>query len=139
LFAVHPQLKQDCIVVGNFPLSLLLLHKDSRFPWFILVPMREGISEVFQLSAEDRQQLYRESDYLSEQLAKRFNADKMNIAAIGNVVPQLHLHHVVRYKTDSAWPAPVWGSGKTIEYDADGLRIMNNKLRQILKNDFIFL
>ena len=139
MFAVHPQLKQDCIVVGNFPLSLLLLHKDSRFPWFILVPMRDGISEVFQLSPEDRQQLHRESDYLSEQLAKRFNADKMNIAAIGNVVPQLHVHHVVRYKTDPVWPAPVWGSGKAVEYDAAGLRLMDNKLRQILKSDFIFL
>lgn len=139
MFAVHPRLKQDCIVVGNFPLSLLLLNKDSRFPWFILVPMRDGITEIFQLSLEDRQQLYRESDYLSEQLAKRFNADKMNIAVIGNVVPQLHMHHVVRYKSDPAWPAPVWGSGAAKEYDADALRLMHNKLRQILKNDFIFL
>jgi diadenosine tetraphosphate (Ap4A) HIT family hydrolase len=139
LFAVHPQLKQDCIVVGNFPLSLLLLHKDSRFPWFILVPMREEISEIFQLTAEDRQQLYCESDYLSEQLAKRFNADKMNVAALGNVVPQLHMHHIVRYKTDPAWPGPVWGCGEVKEYDADSLRLMHNKLRQILKNDFVFL
>lgn len=139
MFAVHPQLKQDCIVVGNFPLSLLLLHKDSRFPWFILVPMRDGISESYQLTTEDRQQLCRESDYLSEQLAKRFNADKMNVAAIGNIVPQLHVHHVVRYKNDPVWPSPVWGNGKAVEYDADGLRLMHNKLRQILKNDFIFL
>jgi len=139
MFEVHPQLKKDCVVVGNFPLSLLLLHKDASFPWFILVPMRTGVSEIYQLPEDDRLQLNRESNYLSEQLAKRFNADKMNIAALGNVVPQLHIHHIVRYKTDPVWPNPVWGHGPGKAYDADGLRIIHTKLRQALKKDFVFL
>ena len=139
MFAVHPILKQDCIVVGKFPLSVLLMYNDSQYPWFILVPMRESVSEIFELNEADQQQLNRESVYLARQLSKRFNADKMNIAALGNVVPQLHVHHIVRYEKDIAWPGPVWGFSKRKPYDEEGLRMMNAKLRQALKKDFIFL
>lgn len=139
MFEVHPYLKEDCIVVGKFPLSLLLMCNDSQYPWFILVPMRDGISEVFQLNEADQLQLNKESTYLSEQLSKRFNADKMNVAALGNVVPQLHVHHIIRYEGDIAWPGTVWGFKKRKPYDEEGLRLMNAKLRQALKKDFIFL
>ena len=139
MFSVHPILKQDCIVVGKFPLSVLLMYNDSQYPWFILVPMRESISELFELNEADQQQLSRESVYLARQLSKRFNADKMNIAALGNVVPQLHVHHIVRYEKDIAWPGPVWGFSKRKPYDEEGLRMMNAKLRQALKKDLIFL
>jgi diadenosine tetraphosphate (Ap4A) HIT family hydrolase len=139
MFEIHEQLKQDCVVVGNFPLSLLLLHKDANFPWFILVPMRRGITEIFQLEQADRLQLEHESSYLAQQLARRFDADKMNIAALGNVVSQLHIHHIVRYKTDAAWPKPVWGHGPSKAYDADALRLIHTKVRQALKKDFVFL
>lgn len=139
MFEVHPQLKKDCIVVGKFPLSSLLLKNDKTFPWFILVPMREGIEEAYQLGEDDQLQLSRESCYLAEKLAARFKADKMNIAAIGNIVPQLHVHHIVRYRSDPVWPNPVWGRTQAQPYDADGLRLMHSKLRQILKNDFRFL
>jgi len=139
LFAVHPQLKQDCIVVGKFPLSLLLLYNDSQYPWFILVPMRDGVQEIFELSEQDQLQLNQESTYLAAQVSKRFNADKMNIAALGNVVPQLHIHHVVRFENDIAWPKPVWGIAQRKPYDEEGLKLMNAKLRQSIKKDFIFL
>lgn len=139
MFAVHPQLKQDCIVVGKFPLSLLLLYNDSQYPWFILVPMRDGVQEIFELSEQDQLQLNQESTYLAAQVSKRFNADKMNIAALGNVVPQLHIHHVVRFENDIAWPKPVWGIAQRKPYDEEGLKLMNAKLRQSIKKDFIFL
>jgi len=83
--------------------------KDSNYPWFILVPDREHITEIHQLNETDQQQLISESSTLSRLIDQQFNADKINIAALGNLVPQLHIHHIVRYKTDAAWPAPVWG------------------------------
>ena len=106
---IHPQLQADCLVIGRFPLCHLLLSKDTNYPWFILVPDREHISEIHQLTDADQQQLLRESSQLARVLDKVFAPDKLNIAALGNVVPQLHLHHIVRYRDDPAWPAPVWG------------------------------
>jgi len=115
-FQLHPQLEKDCLSVGRFALSQVLLMNDSQFPWFILVPERESISGIYQLSVVDRGLLQKESCFLSEALAKLYRADKMNIAAIGNIVPQLHLHHIVRYQNDAAWPAPVWGKFAAVPY-----------------------
>ena len=109
---LHPQLLEDCLVLGSFPLCRLLLMKDANYPWFILVPDRDDLSEIHHLSKEDQLQLIRESAFLSEVLEETFRADKINIAALGNMVPQLHVHHVVRYKDDMAWPSPVWGKNK---------------------------
>lgn len=108
-FQLHPRLEQDCIGIGRFKLCRLLMMNDSHYPWFILVPERLDIQEIYQLTPIDRQLLIEESSYLSKNLALLYHADKMNIAAIGNLVPQLHIHHIVRYQTDKAWPAPVWG------------------------------
>lgn len=113
---LHDQLKQDCFVLGRFSLSALLLMNDSRYPWFILVPQREGIREIYQLSEADQQQLIHESSLLAACIEKEFKADKINIAALGNVVPQLHIHHIVRYRTDPVWPAPVWGKMPATAY-----------------------
>jgi Diadenosine tetraphosphate (Ap4A) hydrolase and other HIT family hydrolases len=115
-FQLHPNLQQDCFEVGRFALSRVLLMNDSQYPWFILVPERNDITEIFQLTAQDRQLLLNESCQLAEALMDLFAADKLNIAAIGNLVPQLHLHHVVRYRTDIAWPAPIWGKFPPIPY-----------------------
>lgn len=106
---IHPQLRQDCFILGRFPLCHLLLMNDCNYPWFILVPDREDVSEIFQLALDDQVQLTRESSALAASIGKAFDADKINIAALGNVVPQLHIHHIVRYRDDAAWPAPVWG------------------------------
>ncbi len=116
MFELHPQLQQDTVFIGKFALSQILLMNDSQYPWFILVPRRENIREIYQLSASDRIQLQTESCVLAETLARVYQADKLNIAAIGNVVSQLHLHHIVRYQTDKAWPAPVWGKFAAIPY-----------------------
>jgi diadenosine tetraphosphate (Ap4A) HIT family hydrolase len=109
MFKLHPQLATDCIEVGDFPLSKLLMMNDVQYPWFVLVPRVEGITEIFQLGEVDQQRLWRESALISRLLSEVFAADKMNVAALGNVVSQLHVHHVVRYRNDVAWPAPVWG------------------------------
>lgn len=115
-FTLHPRLQADTETLGNFPLCQLLLMKDANFPWCILVPRLAGVTEIFQLSSEDQQQLMRESCLLGEALMQAFNGDKLNIGAIGNLVPQLHVHHIVRYRTDAAWPAPVWGKIPAIAY-----------------------
>ncbi len=131
---LHPQLQADTVEVGRFPLCRLLLSKDANYPWFILVPDREQVTEICQLSAEDQMQLMRESVLLSEALMRILQPDKLNIAALGNVVPQLHVHHIVRYRTDPAWPAPVWGKVSARAYDQAGMESIIVKLRDALKN-----
>lgn len=132
LALLHPQLRKDCVVIGRFKLCWILLMNDKNYPWFILVPAREGIREIYQLSAADRTQLIEESSLLSEQLQQHFQAEKMNIAAIGNLVPQLHLHHVVRYSHDPAWPAPVWGKIPARPYAAEELEVVCQAMQRRL-------
>ena len=98
------------------PLSHVLLMLDANYPWFILVPDREDIQEIYQLSPEDQQQLVSESSGLGEAIMRGFNGDKLNVAALGNVVPQLHVHHIVRHHNDPAWPGPVWGKVPACPY-----------------------
>ena len=129
---LHPVLAQDCLVIGRFPLCRLLLMLDANYPWFILVPDREGITEVHQLPAEDQQQLMCESVSLSRMLEQVFTPDKLNLAALGNVVPQLHVHHVVRYRNDPAWPDPVWGRLPRREYTLSELTGLQEKIAQPL-------
>lgn len=109
MFTLDPQLARDTLPIGDLPLCRLLLMNDATYPWFILVPRRADIREIYQLAAVDQQQLLAESSQLARLLAEQFFADKLNIAALGNLVPQLHVHHLVRYRTDPAWPKPVWG------------------------------
>jgi len=116
IFQLHPRLEQDCIAIGRFELCRLLMMNDSQYPWFILVPERADLQEIYQLNKAERELLTEESSYLAENLAALYKADKMNIAAIGNRVPQLHIHHIVRYQVDKAWPAPVWGKFDAVPY-----------------------
>lgn len=136
IFELHPQLQRDCLEIGRFGLCRLLLMNESRYPWFILVPERAGVSEIHQLPDTEQMQLIRESSALARSLAQAFRADKMNIAAIGNLVPQLHIHHVVRYRHDAAWPATVWGRFDPAPYDDTGLAAVKAKLR--LPADFVW-
>lgn len=116
-FLLHPRLATDCIDLGSLGLSRLLLMNDSRYPWCILVPERTELREVHELPDAEQIQLARESSRLSRFLAEEFRADKINIAALGNLVPQLHIHHIARYRDDASWPAPVWGVGEAAPYD----------------------
>jgi len=133
LFQLHPRLKQDCITIGRFDLCQLLMMNDSQYPWFILVPEKADIKEIYQLSKPERQLLTEESSYLAENMATLYNADKMNIAAIGNLVPQLHIHHVVRYQGDKAWPAPIWGKFAVVPYTQQQITDNIDRVKKQLK------
>lgn len=109
MFMLHEQLQKDCTVVGELPLSLLLLLNDAHYPWFVLVPRRENQCEWYALSEQDQQQLMRETNALAKYLQQKTGAKKMNIGALGNMVSQLHVHVIARFEDDAAWPAPVWG------------------------------
>lgn len=115
-FALHPRLAADSLVLGDFALCRLLLMNDARYPWFILVPRRAGAREIYELAEQDQQQLLRESAALSRAAMRAFQGEKLNVAALGNLVPQLHVHHVVRYAHDPAWPRPVWGCHPPVAY-----------------------
>jgi diadenosine tetraphosphate (Ap4A) HIT family hydrolase len=134
--ALHPQLVADCEILGRFPLSHLLLMNDCNYPWFILVPDRANIREIYQLETVERRQLLDESCLLSRFLMDAFNGDKLNIAALGNLVPQLHLHHVVRYESDPAWPSPIWGEHPARPYSRDSLDKIKSKLGTAGLKDF---
>jgi diadenosine tetraphosphate (Ap4A) HIT family hydrolase len=136
---IHERLLKDCLVAGRFPLCHLLLMRDANYPWFILVPDREDITEIYQLDNADQLQLTRESAMLAMVIAEQFHADKINIAAIGNLVPQLHVHHVVRYRTDVAWPAPVWGAVSATPYTDEALSEVIRKLRKGSLKDLDYL
>ncbi|MDG1580229.1 HIT domain-containing protein [Pseudomonas sp. GOM6] len=139
MFSLDPRLQQDTLVLGDFALCRLLLMNDSSYPWLILVPRREAVSEVFQLAADEQQLLWRETTLLAETLKDAFVADKLNIATLGNVVSQLHMHVVVRHRDDAAWPAPVWGRQPAVPYSQEQLRAMRERLRLALTSDFQWL
>lgn len=136
MFQLHPQLTQDTLPLGNCTLCRLLLMNDANYPWFILVPERENIREIHELNDSDRHQLWDESAQLARALAAVFHPDKLNIAALGNQVPQLHVHHIVRYKSDPAWPAPVWGKVPARPYYGAEIYKLKNALLPKLGGDF---
>ncbi|MFA5630701.1 MAG: HIT domain-containing protein [Porticoccaceae bacterium] len=136
MFELDATLARDSLVLGSFPLCLLLSSRDGNYPWFILVPRRASIREVFELSALDQQQLLRESVTLSRALQQAYGGDKLNVAALGNMVPQLHVHHIVRYREDPAWPKPVWGAVPAREVAEDVLWARAEALLKCLSADF---
>nr|WP_187696888.1 HIT domain-containing protein [Pseudomonas rhodesiae] len=138
VFALDQRLQQDTLVIGDFPLCRLLLSNDSNYPWFILVPRINGISEVFHLDVADQQKLWEETTGLAQLLNDGLGADKMNIGALGNVVSQLHVHVIVRKRDDAAWPAPVWGKHPARPYTQEQVVALRAHLRELLPADFNF-
>lgn len=139
MFVLDQRLLHDTLPVGDFSLCRLLLSNDSQYPWFILVPRRADISEVFQLSESEQSQLWKETTLLSQALNELFSADKMNVAALGNVVSQLHMHVIVRHKGDPAWPAPVWGKHPAVPYSQEQAAEVMARLKTVLTEDFTFV
>lgn len=133
MYELHRQLKQDTFYLGHLKLCDVLLMNDARYPWVILVPRRENITEVFQLSDADQYLLSTESAFVAKQLSSLVVADKMNVAALGNIVSQLHIHHVARYQTDEAWPAPIWGTGSTVTYSEGESLAVAEQMKMVLK------
>jgi diadenosine tetraphosphate (Ap4A) HIT family hydrolase len=119
-WSLHPQLDADTVTVCDLALSRLLVMNDANFPWLILVPRRAGVSEIIDLG-DERSLLMDEISLVSRALKDESRCDKLNVAAIGNVVPQLHIHIVARRKDDAAWPKPVWGAVPRLAYEADGM------------------
>lgn len=120
-FELDERLYKDTVKLTRWPLCEVLLMNAEPFPWVILVPRKPGIREIFELSEQEQVQLLRESSVLGQELMRLFSGDKLNVAALGNVVSQLHVHHVVRFKSDICWPAPVWGNFSAQPYSAEAL------------------
>lgn len=109
MFELHERLAADTVTITDWPLCRILLMNDATYPWLILVPRRHGVTEMHELDPSDRATLMEEITEASRRLHHHANADKMNVAALGNVVPQLHVHVIARFVGDAAWPKPVWG------------------------------
>ena len=116
-FEIDPRLEADTFPLEDLPLCRALLMNDARFALVVLVPRVASVSEVFELSQEEQAQLWQEATQLGAAMKEAFQGDKLNIATLGNVVSQLHIHLVVRYTDDASWPAPVWGNGTPKPYE----------------------
>jgi diadenosine tetraphosphate (Ap4A) HIT family hydrolase len=124
-FQLHPQLAKDCFVISDLDLCRLLLMNDKNYPWCILVPMRVGKKDLYELSSAEQIQFIKESSRLSTVMMQLFRGKKMNVAALGNMVPQLHIHHIVRNEGDACWPKPVWGQVAALPYaELEALEVM---------------
>ena len=134
LFTLHPQLAADTIELGNLPVCKVLLINDSQFPWLILVPRRNDISELYELNETDIEKVQHESLAVSKLLMEHFEGDKLNVAALGNLVPQLHIHHIVRFKTDVVWPKPVWGATQPTPYEQSESDKVSTSLKALLSS-----
>ena len=131
-FKLDPQLDNDTYEVGRLALSRVLLMNDARFPWIILVPERAGPADLIDLSLADRAQLWGEIALTSEALKAIYGPDKLNVAALGNMVRQLHVHVIARFTSDPAWPKPVWGSGAPVNYEPHQLGVLAARLAKAL-------
>jgi diadenosine tetraphosphate (Ap4A) HIT family hydrolase len=132
MYRLHPQLEQDTLRVGDYVLCEVRLMNDARYPWLILVPKRAQIQEIYELTMEEQQQLVLESSFTARQMMQLFSAQKMNVAALGNQVAQLHIHHVARFSTDAAWPQPIWGAGQSQPYSEVAVKAMLSQVRNAL-------
>jgi len=132
VFRLHERLMADTLGLGSTSLCEIRLMNDSAWPWVLLVPAVPGIREIYQLSSDQQHQLVRESSVLSEAMMVVFGGDKMNVAALGNMVPQLHIHHIVRFEGDPAWPGPVWGKQAPVPYSEAELEQVRQRLAPVL-------
>ena len=137
-FELHPQLTKDTSVIGHFPLTIALLHKDNAVPWVILVPKRENLKELHHLPMQDQQQFLLESQAVSQALEATFRPDKLNLGALGNMVPQLHIHHIARFKDDIAWPGPIWGNTNGVFRSEEEQQTMLSRIQNVLSLSSLF-
>jgi diadenosine tetraphosphate (Ap4A) HIT family hydrolase len=134
-FQLHPNLAAETMLVSSMQLSTTLLMNDRRFPWLILVPRLPGASELTDLSPDHQARLLAEINVAARALKTLFTPDKLNIAALGNVTPQLHVHVIARFHGDAAWPRPVWGVGQAEVYDPQEAQSLVGKLNEIIYAD----
>ena len=132
-FKLDPRLAADTQFVGDLELSRVLLMNDARFPWLILVPRRAGMRDLIDLPTDEQHVLLHEVGRCANALRNMEKPEKLNIAALGNVVAQLHVHVIARQLHDAAWPRPVWGVGERVNYDANALQLRVSSLRAALR------
>ena len=132
-FELDTRLAADSVLIADGPLSQIRLMNDDRFPWVVLVPRVPGASEWIDLDGGQQRLLLAEINQVSRHLKQKPNVTKLNIGALGNIVPQLHIHLVGRHEGDAAWPGPVWGSGPAQRFDpgvlAERVEIWRQRLR----------
>jgi diadenosine tetraphosphate (Ap4A) HIT family hydrolase len=116
-FVLPPRLEADTVFIADWTLTRVLAMNDARYPWLVLVPRRDTLTEIHDLSAADRAALVEEIAHASAALKSLTGAAKINVGALGNLVPQLHIHIVARNPGDFAWPGPVWGQGAALPYE----------------------
>jgi diadenosine tetraphosphate (Ap4A) HIT family hydrolase len=129
-FHLHERLAADTWTVKDLPLCRVLLMNDSRYPWTILVPRREGLRDFHEVAKADKAAFQGEIDLVSAVLKDLTGAHKLNVAALGNMVPQLHVHVVARFEGDGAWPKPVWGLGEAVPYPPQEAELLMERLRK---------
>lgn len=133
--AVDTRIISSTCFVAELPLCNLYLQNESRFPWLVLVPRRESVSELIDLSIEDQQELTCEIAMVSQLMKAKYSPDKLNVANLGNIVKQLHIHVIARYEIDSAWPGPVWGKfDAPLMYSSEDLEALAADIRTELVN-----
>ena len=129
-WSLHPQLKKDTIDIGDLPLSKVLVIKDANYPWLLLVPRRPDKVEIIDLDEVEQAQLMAEVSRAAKALKEITKCDKLNIAALGNAVAQLHVHVIARRTSDAAWPRPVWGVVPPLAHDAEEVQQFISALRR---------
>lgn len=131
-FDLNPRLEGDSLPVADLPLCAVRLMKDANYPWLLLIPRQSDLVEITDLSAPDRLRLMEEIAAAAEALKTITGCDKINVGALGNMVPQLHVHVIARFRTDAAWPNPVWGAAPAGTYDPVELEALIGRLRKHL-------
>jgi diadenosine tetraphosphate (Ap4A) HIT family hydrolase len=129
-WSLHPQLERDTASFGDLPLCRVLVINDANFPWLLLVPRRPDIIEITDLNEVEQAQLMTEITRVSRALKESTQCDKLNVAALGNMVPQLHVHIIARFRSDAAWPKPVWGAAAPRAYGREELHNFVAPLRK---------
>ena len=132
-FELHERLAADCITLGDWPLCRVLLMNDASYPWLILVPRRPGLRDFHDVAPQDMPQFVDEISSASRALQSSFKPAKINVAALGNMVPQLHLHIIARFTDDPAWPGPIWGAQPAVPYESGALQERVNQLKAAFK------
>ena len=129
-WSLHAQLQKDTIDIGDLALCRVLVIKDANYPWLLLVPRRPDAVEIIDLDEVEQAQLMTEISRVARALKEVTKCDKLNIAALGNVVPQLHVHIIARRTGDAAWPRPVWGVVGALPHDAEEVQTFISALRR---------
>ena len=135
MFALHERLEADTFPIGTLALSKVLLINNALFPWVVLVPERDNVSEIIDLTLSERILLMAEIALISDVMKQVVPCDKLNVASLGNVVPQLHVHVIARTEDDVAWPNPVWNNGHEAYQPTQHKKVINTLVKELVKHE----